>query len=167
MTSLTPFRRVGIVVGLGLVLFLVYRHLQYFGDVSFLGAILLLEVILACVWRYEQRYLILLIVTFTWAGMNVPLQGAWTAGRWVVLAVGAGAGFIAWTKNLRRPFGSLHLIAFFCVCAAFVSATISSFVQMASFKAFSLMLLLLYCSTGARLAVFGREDRFFNALLGN
>src|SRR6266851_8073670 len=165
MDSVKPLQWAAIVLGLGLVLYLIYSHLQYFRDVSFLGGILLLEVIIASLWKYDQRFFVLLMIAFVWAGMNVPLQGAWTAGRWVVLSAGAVVGFIVWTKTPRRPFGSLHLIAFFCICAAFVSATVSPFIQMASLKALSLLLLFVYCASGARLAVFGREQRFFRGLL--
>jgi O-antigen ligase len=138
---------------------------QYFGDVSFLGAILLLEVIIASLWKYDQRFFVLLIVAFVWAGMRIPLQSAWTVGRWVVLLPGALVGFIVWTKAARRPFRSIHLIAFFCISAAFVSASVSQFTQMAFLKALSLFLLFLYCASGARMAVLGREDRFFHGLL--
>jgi O-antigen ligase len=93
------------------------------------------------------------------------MQGAWTSGRWLVLAAGAAVGCIAWMNAPRRPFGSLHLIALFCICTAFVSATVSTFLQMASLKALSLLLLFLYCASGARLAVLGREGRFFHGLL--
>ncbi len=163
--TLKPLHWVSIVLGLSAVLYLVYFHLQYFGNVSYLGAILALEVIVACLWRYKERFFVLLIITFVWAGLKVPLQGAGTQGRWVVLAVGAVAGFIVWTKTPDRPFGSIHLIAFSCACAAFVSATVSSFFQMAALKALSLFLLFLYCASGARLAVLGREDRFFQGML--
>jgi O-antigen ligase len=146
-------------------LFLIYSHLEYFGDVSFLGGILLLEIIIGCLWKYDRRFFPLLIVIFLWAGMNVPIQGAATAGRWVVLAAGAAVGFIAWIKNPRKHFTAFHLIALSCVGTAFVSATVSSFVQMAMFKALSLLLLFLYGCGGARLAVVGREDRFFAGLL--
>src|SRR5216683_2328788 len=129
------------------------------------AGILLLEIIIASLWNYGQRFFVLLMITFVWAGMHVPLQSAWTAGRWVVLSAGAVVGCIIWTKNPRRRFGALHLIAFFCVCAAFVSATVSPFIQMASLKALSLFLLFLYCASGARVAVLGREDRFFRGLL--
>jgi len=149
MNSVRPLQWAGIVLGLSLVLYLIYSHLQYFGDVSFLGGVLLLEVIIACVWNYGQRFFVLLMITFVWAGMHVPLQGAWTGGRWVVLSAGAVAGFIVWMNDHRRPSGSLHLIAFFCTCAAFVSATVSPFIQMASLKALSLFLLFLYCSSMA------------------
>ncbi|MFI5095417.1 MAG: O-antigen ligase family protein [Candidatus Acidiferrales bacterium] len=165
MNSVKPLRWAGIALGLSLVLYFVYYHLQSFGNISFLGGILLLEVIIASLWKYEQRFFVVLMITFVWAGLHVPLQGAGIIGRWVVLFAGAVVGYIVWMKNARRPFGSIHLIAFFCICAAFVSATVSPFIQMASFKALSLLLLFLYCASGARLAVFGREDRFFRGLL--
>lgn len=165
MNSLKPLPLAGIVLSASLALYFVYTHLPYFGDVSFLGGILLLEVIIASLWRYDQRFFVLLIVTFVWAGMRVPLQGAWTVGRWGVLASGAVVGFIIWSRTPRRPFRSVHLIAFFCVSAAFVSATVSPFIQLASSKALSLFLLFVYCATGARLAVLGREDRFFRGVL--
>jgi len=165
MNSVKPLQWAGILLGLSLALYFIYSHLQYFRDVSFLGGILLLEVIVASLWKYDQRFFVLLMIAFVWAGMNIPLQGAWTAGRWVVLSAGAVVGFIVWTKTPRRPFGSLHLIAFFCICAAFVSATVSPFIQMASLKALSLLLLFLYCAAGARMAALGREDRFFRGLL--
>ena len=165
MNSVKPLQWAGIVLGSSLMLYFMYSHLQYFGNVSFLGGILLLEVIIVSLWKYDQRFFVLLMISFVWAGLRVPLQGAWTVGRWVVLSAGAVVGFVVWMKTPRRSFGSLHLIAFFCICAAFVSATVSSFLQMASFKALSLLLLFLYCATGARVAVLGREDRFFRGLL--
>ena len=165
MNSLRPLQWAGIVLGGSLVLYFIYFHLQYFGDVTFLGEILLLEVIIASLWKYDQRFFVLLMITFVWAGLHVPLQGAWTIGRWVVLSAGAVVGCVVWANSPRRPFGSFHLIAFFCICAAFVSATVSPWIQMASFKALSLFLLFLYCASGARLAVLGREDRFFRGLL--
>lgn len=161
MDSVKPLAWVAMGLGLVLSLYFVYAHLQYFGDVSFLGGILLLEVVIVSLWKYDQRFFVVLMISFVWAGMNVPLQGAWTGGRWVVLSAGALVGYIVWMKTPRKAFGRMHLLAFFCVSAAFVSATVSSFVQMASLKALSLLLLFLYCSAGARLAVIGREGRFF------
>jgi O-antigen ligase len=165
MKSMKPPQWFGLLAGLALALYFVYTHLQYFHDVSFLGSILLLELIIASVWKFDQRFFIVLMTSFLWAGMNLPMQGVWTGGRWLVLGVGAVVGFIVWIKTPRKPFSGLHLVAFFCVCAAFVSATVSPFFQMASFKALSLLMLLLYCASGARLAMVGREDRFFRGLL--
>jgi O-antigen ligase len=165
LKSLKPLQWAGIVLGLSLALYFVYGQLEYFGDISFLGGILLLEVIIASLWKYDQRFFVVLMIAFVWAGLNVPLQGAWTGGRWVVLSAGAVVGFIVWTKSPRGPFGLLHLIAFFCICAAFVSATVSMYIQMASAKALSLFILFTYCVSGARLAALGREHRFFHGLL--
>jgi O-antigen ligase len=165
MNSVKPLQWAGIALGLSLVLYFVYSHFQYFDNIPFLGGILLLEVIIASLWNYGQRFFVLLMVAFVWAGMRIPLQSAGTVGRWVVLAAGALVGYVVWIKAPRRPFRSIHLIAFFCICAAFVSATVSTFIQMASFKALSLLLLFLYCASGARLAVLGREGRFFRGLL--
>lgn len=165
MNSLKPLQWVGILLGIGLALYFVYHYLQYFENVSFLGGILLLEVIIASLWKYNQRFFVLLVIAFVWAGMHVPLQGAWIVGRWVVLCAGAIVGFIVWTKSPPRRSRSLHLFAFFCICTALVSATVSPFVKMASLKAFSLLLLFVYCASGARLAVLGREERFFRGLL--
>jgi len=165
MNSLKPLQWVVILVGSSLAIYLAYTHLQYFGNVSFLGAVVLLEIIIASLWKYDERLFALLFITFAWAGMRVPMQSAGITGRWVVLVAGSMFGFMVWLRAPRGPFRSIHLIAFFCVCTAFVSATVSPFVQMASFKALSLALLFLYCAAGARLAVLGREERFFQGLL--
>ncbi len=165
MSSAKWLRWAGIGLGLILALYFVYSHLQYFGNISFLGGILLLEVLIAGLWKYDQRFFVLLMIAFFWAGMSVPLQGTWTAGRWVVLSAGAAVGYIVWMKAPRRTFGAMHLIAFFCICSAFASATVSPWIQMAFLKALSLLLLFTYCASGARLAALGREGRFFRGLI--
>jgi O-antigen ligase len=165
MHGMKPSQWAALAVVVVFALYALYTHLQYFGNVSFLGGILLLEIIIASLWKYSQRFFILLVVGFLWAGMNVPFEGAWTGGRWVVLFVGAFAGFVAWMKSPRSHFKLMHLIAFFCIGAAFVSASVSPFPQMASLKALSLLLLFVYGSTGARLATLGREDRFFKGVI--
>jgi len=165
MNSMKPLQLAGIALGLGLALYLVYPYLQYFSNITFLGGVLLLEIILVSLWKYSQRFFPLLMIAFLWAGLSVPLQGAWTAGRWAVLAAGAVVGLILWTKNPRLSFGSLHWMAFFCVCAGLASATVSQSSRMAFLKALSLFLLFTYCVSGGRLALVGREDRFFRGLL--
>jgi O-antigen ligase len=159
-----PLLVFALILGLGLALYFLYSHLAYFGNLSFLGGILLAEIIVACLWKFDQRFFPLLMITFVLAGMNVPFQSAGTAGRWLVLAAGAIVGFVIWMKSPRNHFSAIHLIALFCVGAAFVSASVSQFVQMAMFKAFSLLLLFLYASAGGRLAALGREGRFFAGL---
>src|SRR5580700_6476202 len=98
MDILKPWQWAGVVIGTVLTLYFIFFHLQQFGDVSFLGAILLLEVIIASLWNYDRRFFALLMVTFVWAGMNVPLHSAGIIGRWVVLAAGAFVGFVVWMK---------------------------------------------------------------------
>jgi O-antigen ligase len=165
MKSAKMLQWVGVALGSCLALYLIYSHLQYFGNVSFLGAILMLEIIIACLWKYDERFLVLLMIMFVWAGLGVPLRSAAIVGRWIVLGTGAAVGFIIWTKTPRRPFRSIHLIAFFCISAAFVSATVSPFIQMASLKALSLSLLFLYCVSGARLSLLEREPNFFRGVV--
>ena len=160
-----PWQWAGFALGALLFFYAVLSHLQYFGSVSFLGAILLIEIVIASLWKYDQRFFVLLMIAFLWAGMHVPLQSAWTGGRWFVLTAGAAIGYIIWMRAPRRSFRTIHLLAFFCIGAALVSATVSRYVQMASFKALSLCLLFLYCTSGARLAVVGREERFFRGLV--
>jgi O-antigen ligase len=117
------------------------------------------------VWKYEQRFFPFLVVVFLWAGMALPLSGLWTAGRWVVLAVGAIAGFALYVRSAQPRFSAFHLVAVFSVVAALISAAVSSFPLLSFMKALSLLLLFLYASTGARLALSGREEKFFPRLL--
>jgi O-antigen ligase len=165
MSSMKPLQWAGLAAVVAFVLWAVYSHFQYFGDTSFLGAILLVEIVIVCLWEFDRRFFPLLMIAFIWAGMNIPMQGAWTGGRWVVLATGAISGYVVWMKVPRSHFKTIHLIAAFCVTAAFVSASVSPYVRMASLKALSLLLLFLYCSSGARLSTAGREERFFKGLL--
>jgi O-antigen ligase len=148
----------------GLLLWAVYSQYQYFNG-SFLGALLLVEVLGACLWKFETRFFPFLMIAFVWAGMNVPMQGAWTGARWLVLAAGTIAGLVTWMKKPQSHFKTMHLLAVFCILAAFVSASVSSYVQMASLKALSLLLLFLYGCSGVRLAALGREQRFFAGLV--
>ncbi len=165
MNSSKPLQWVGGALGLSLLLYFAYLNLQYLGNISFLGAILGLEILIASLWKFEQRFLVVVIIVFVWASLHIPLQGAGIIARWAVLFAGATVGSIIWLKSPHRPFRTIHLVAFFCISAAFVSATVSPYIQMASLKALSLALLFLYCSAGARLALVGREDRFFRGFL--
>jgi O-antigen ligase len=142
----------------------VYRP-AYFSSSDELGILLFLQVLLAAIWNYRARFFPLLLAAFLWAGMMVPLNAAWTSGRWLVLAVGALAGLVVYTRDQRYYFGTFHLIALFCVIAALLSAAVSAYPGLAFLKALSLLLLFLYGSSGARVAVLGRETSFFSKLL--
>ena len=132
---------------------------------TYLEALIFFQVVVAAVWRYRQRFFPLLILVFVWAGTDVPLNTAWTTGRWFVLLVGALIGFVIYIRDRAHSFTVFHLVAFFCVLSALVSAVVSSYPEQAVLKALSLLLLFLYGAAGARVAVAGREDRFFPGLL--
>jgi O-antigen ligase len=142
----------------------VYRPV-YFSSSDQLAILLFLQVLLAAIWNYRARFFPLLLVAFLWAGMMVPLNAAWTSGRWLVLAVGALAGLVVYARDQRHYFATFHLVALFSVIAALLSAAVSAYPGLAFLKALSLLLLFLYGSAGARVAVLGREASFFSKLL--
>jgi O-antigen ligase len=155
----------GVVLVVLFVFYLAYTHPSRFTDVGFLAGILLAEIVIAFLYKYEKLFFLLLMLAFLWAAIDVPMRQAWVVGRWVVLAGGALVGCIIWMRTSRKPFGLFHFIALSCVCSATISVMVSPFPQMTLFKALSLLLLFTYSATGARLAVLGREDRFFSGLL--
>lgn len=134
-------------------------------NADYLGMVIFLELVLAVIWNYRQRFFPFLIVVFIFAGTGVPPIGFWHSGRWFVLGVGALAGFINYLRDHRHHFGTFHLTALFCVLAAVSSSLVSSYPDQALLKALSLLLLFLYAACGIRLAVAGREARFFPGLL--
>jgi O-antigen ligase len=147
------------------VLYVVVLRPAYFSNSDGLAALLCIEVLVAAIWNYRARFFPLLLATFLWAGLALPLSVAWTTGRWIVLAVGALAGLIVYARDQRYSFGTFHLLAFFCVVSAMVSAAVSAYPSLAFLKGASLLLLFLYGSTGARLAVIDRTSVFFSSLL--
>ena len=151
----------GCLFALGLA---VYRP-WYLNNYSYLGAAIFIEILVVALWKYQQRFFPLLMIVFLWAGTDVPLSGVWTSGRWLVLALGAIAGFVIYLRGRDHFFGAFHVVAFFCVIAALISAMASSYPQVALLKAASLLLLFLYGASGARIAVAGREASFFSGLL--
>ena len=137
----------------------------YFTDMQYLGGLLLLEALVAAIWKYDQRFFPVLILVFLLAGTNVPVAGIWNAVRWVVLGAGALAGMAIYLKNYPFSAQLIHWIALSCVVAATTSAEVSSFPKQPLLKALSLFLLFLYGSFGARLAIAGREKKFLASLL--
>lgn len=137
----------------------------YFTNPIYLGTLFFLELVLAAVWNYRRRFFPILVIAFCMAGMSVPLSGAFTAGRWAVLAAGALVGYVLYMKEQAHSFSAFHLNAVFCIVAACVSASVSSFPVVAFAKTASLLLLFLYASSGARLAIKGQEAIFFRWLV--
>ena len=138
----------------------------YLTSDRYLSAFIFLQVLLAAIWSFRTRFFPLLMVAFLWAGMGtLPFSGVWTSGRWFVLIVGAAAGCAIYLHEAHHRFYSFHLMALFCVIAALVSAVVSSFPKVALLKALSLLLLFLYTSTGARLAVMADRERLLRSII--
>jgi len=152
-------------LGTVLLVYLAYSRPGYFVSETYLGGLVLLEFLFAAVWMYRRVFFPIVIVAFLFAGVNLPVGGFWTVARWFFLAVGALVGSFIMLKERRHHFGLLHAIAGFAVLAAVVSSAVSRYPAFALLKASSLLLLFVYAGTGARLAVTGREVRFFRGLL--
>ncbi len=137
----------------------------YANNSEYLGGLIFLQIVIAALWKYRQRFFPALQIVFLWAATFSPFVSAATVGRWFVLAAGAFVGFVAYMKDRSHRFGAFHLLACCCVVAAFISAMVSSHPALATLKALSIFLLFLYGAAGARLAVAGREAQFLRGLL--
>lgn len=163
------FSKVALIAGAALCVPLVaysaYARPGYFTSPTYLGGVVLLELLVAAVCLYRRIFFPLVILTFLFAGAILPLGGLWVTVRWFFLGAGALVGSIIMLKERRHHFGLFHALALFAILAAVVSAAVSRYPSFALMKAFSLLLLFVYTGTGARLAVAGRESRFFTGLL--
>src|ERR1700676_4524668 len=138
----------------------------YFSNITFLGGILLLEIVLASVWHYEKWFFLILMLCFLWAGSSLPMAGVASPSRWVFLVVGGSVGVIRWGAHREQlRFHPIHIVAFLCVVVALVSGTVSTRAQASLLKSASLFLLFLYVSAGARVAGACRKDAFFRGLV--
>lgn len=145
--------------------YLAYSRPDYFTDKFYLGGLLGLEFLAVAVWMYRRVFFPLIIVAFLFAGLNLPVGSFWTAGRWVFLCVGGLVGSVIMLRERRHHLGLFHVLAAFAVLGTLVSAAVSRYPGVTLLKALSILLLFLYGSTGARLAVTDRENRFYNGLL--
>jgi O-antigen ligase len=160
-----------ILIPLGVVgFFVLLREVQwrpgYFANSTYLSAILALEIVFACLLQFQKVFFPVTMGIFVWAGTALPFSGESFTIRWLFLAVGALAGFSIWMRtNRAKHFGLFHLVALFCVFSALASASASSEPITAFLKVGSLFLLFLYTSTGARVALAGREPSFVRGLV--
>ena len=161
----------GFIVLVGMVIccllggYLILFRPAYLSSADYLGALVFLQIVFAALWKFRSRFFPLVILSFLLAGLDLPGRGPWVAARWLVLIVGAVAGYVAYMKEREHRFSAFHLVAFFCVLSAMVSAIVSSYPTQAMLKAASLLLLFLYGAAGVRLAVVGRERRFILSFL--
>lgn len=167
MTERIPKSAAIAVVAVGVLLSacLAYLSPRDFTSTTYLGGVLLIEILIASVWLYKKVFFALTTVCFLLAGVDLPIGSFWNLVRWVFLGVGALAGFAFILKERGYRFGTFHLVAFFAVLAALVSAAVSRYTVVSSLKVLSLFLLFVYAATGARVAVSRRESRFFSGLL--
>lgn len=157
---------VAVVAALAFLFVVAERRPGYFTDVTILGGLLMIEIIVLAIWHYERWFFPVLMLVFLWAGSSLPLATAGNAARWIFLGVGALIGVVRWGQNDRRqPFTAIHLIALLCVLAAAVSALVSHRSQMSLLKTTSLLALFLYEACGARVALADREAVFFAGLV--
>ncbi|MGA8273952.1 MAG: hypothetical protein WB919_20480, partial [Candidatus Sulfotelmatobacter sp.] len=137
-----------------------------FANSTYLSVILVLEVVIACLWRFETIFFPVTMACFFLPATGLPLATEAFTLRWVFLAVGALAGFSIWMRtNRMRHFALFHLVALFCVSSAIASASASASPKTGSLKAASLFLLFLYAGTGGRVAFAGREKLFVQAMV--
>ena len=169
-TGKVPFRLVFFalaVASVGLILLLgLERRPGYFANSTYLGAIIAIELVLACLWRFETVFFPVTMWCFLSAATALPFAQESFTVRWLFLAVGALAGSVIWIRSNRtRHFGVFHLVALFSVLAALASASTSGAPVTALLKVGSLFLLFLYASTGGRVALAGRERSFVHGLV--
>jgi O-antigen ligase len=146
------------------ILYLLYSRPGLFSNTTYLGGLMLLQIIAWGLWHYEKAFLPLMLGSFMLAGINTPFLSIGLTLRWIFLAVGAFAGFLLWL-NRRRPFSTFHWVAIASVLAALASSRVAAVPQVALLKSLSLFLLFLYGVSGARLAISGHEASFTRGLL--
>ena len=142
-----------------------YSRPWYFTSQSYLTGLIFLEFLMVAVWMYRRFYFPVLLVTFLFAGINLPVGTGWSSARWLVLGVGAAVGLLIVLKDRIYSFGAFHVIAFFSVLTGLISSAVSAYPDVALLKVLSVSLLFLYAATGARVAAAGRENAFFRGLI--
>jgi len=162
-------RKIAVVFALGLgalvLAFLAYFRPGYFTSQTDLGGLLLLELLGVAVWMYRRVFFPIVIVSFLFAGVELPVGAYWTVVRWVFLCVGALVGSSIMLRDRKYRIGWFHVLAMFAVLAALVSAAVSRYSTLSLLKVLSLFSLFVYAGTGARVAAAGRENQFFAGLV--
>ena len=165
----SSFRLVLVFLGVAILCALLLfseRRPGYFANATYIGALLAIEVVAACLWRFERVFFPVTMLCFLVAATSLPLAGESFTLRWIFLAVGALVGFVIWMRtNRAQHFELFHLVALFSVLSALASASSSAAAKTGLLKVVSLFLLFLYAATGGRLALAGRERVFIRGLV--
>ena len=155
-----------VAASIGVLLWLAETRPAMVGNVTFIGGLLILEVVFASVWFYDKWFFLILMLAFLWAGSNLPMSSAGSAARWAFLIVGALVGVAKWgARREQQRFSAIHLVGLLCIVAALATAMVSTKAQLSVLKSASLFLVFLYASCGARIAVANREEIFFRGLV--
>src|SRR5438876_980684 len=85
---------------------------SYANNSEYLGGLIFLQIVIAALWSYRQRFFPALQIVFLWAATFSPFVSAATVGRWFVLAAGALVGLVVYMKDRSNRFGAFHLLAF-------------------------------------------------------
>jgi O-antigen ligase len=166
MSDITSKTSKVLVAGFLLIAFVFLTRPGYLTSPKTLGAMIVAELVLAALCLYRKLYLLILITSFLFAGTGVPFEATFLHARWYVLGVGAVAGVAIYMKDRRHHFGTFHLVAFSCVLSALVSSMVSPYPEEALLKTTSLLMLFIYCSSGARIAVpLVRPEKLFSGIL--
>jgi O-antigen ligase len=153
-----------------LVMLLLFFQLEHrpsaFANSTYLSAILVLEIVIACLWQFEKIFFPITMGSFLLPATGLPFSAECFTLRWLFLAVGALVGLIVWMRTSRvHHFGLFHLVGLFCIFAALASASSSAASKVGLLKVGSLFLLFLYASTGGRVALLGREESFVRRMV--
>src|SRR5215469_1713073 len=167
LERIRPSNRSLVLLGLfATVVFASLFYRSYLANADFLALCILAELVFAALCKFRQVFFLILITGFLWAGCDLPLALTWLHLRWLILGTGAVAGTAIYMRDRSHYFGPFHLVAFFCVLAAAVSAMVSSYSSEALLKSLSLLLLFVYGCSGARLAISTvSPERFFSGLI--
>jgi len=160
-----PVLIAGVLLAIPALAYIAYSRPWYFTSQSYMVQLISLEVLLLAIWMYRKVFFPLVLVTFLFAGINLPVGTGWTAARWAVLGLGVLVGSLIMIRERQQSFGLFHAVAFFAVLAALVSAAVSLYPDIALLKVLSILLLFGYAATGVRVAAIGRENNFFRGLL--
>jgi O-antigen ligase len=116
--------------------------------------------------QYQTHFWTIMIAVFFWGGSALPLAGAMSLFRWVVLGLGAFLAIAYYARKAHRtPLNHLHLLALFTVVAAFASAMVSVNPVLTVLKALSLAGLFIYASVGVRVLWSRNPEAFVRKLV--
>jgi hypothetical protein len=134
-------------------------------DPMIIGAVAGAGVLAATLFWHQKLSLPILVATFFWAGMQIPLNSVAESARWAILGLAAAVGLLHGNgKKYPIRFGYLHFFAAMTTAAFMLSYDVSPNPRMTILKAGSVGLLFLYCSTGVLIFVAGRERFFLKAV---